>query len=442
MKRKIYLILVCQLLAVWVSAQSIKAQKSTFIPNETNVLNTQLAAALNTKTGQTLVVWQRLTTTESVIQGRLVNAQGAPVGGVFPLSTAVGAAHPSAAYNPVRNEFMVAYDDNTNVSLRKSSVILRRLNAQGKPVAAEAKISTDTVSVDMANFFAKITFNPNTNAYTVVWLREISESAQADDGTDGMVGALVTSAGALGGPVALIQKTTIEGNRLWQPITLDLGYDPANGKLIVVFVQVISGTNASQANYSLATLDPALNGISASNIVKINNAPLQLTSGFVWGADLALFRDRPGFVFYTDSGNVKRRKIDLQGKLSGPGMVAFKPPKNNTKLVYPSVAFETNAKGTRGILIATQDAFRETGEASIWAQQLDLNCLPVGAPVRVDLTSVTNTALSSLLTPLPIKLTDSLFRFAAYYTLAEFKPPGQTFQNSGFVKLNINLTIP
>lgn len=442
MKRKIFLILLCQLIAVWVSAQSIKTSKSTFIANETSVFSANQVAALNTKTGQTLVVWQKLTSTESVVLGRLVNSQGAAVGSPFALSTTAGVAHPSVAYNPVRNEFMVAYDNNPNVTLAVTSIILRRLNAQGRPAGEETKISTDAISAAMANFYPKIVFNPKTNAYTVVWLREIANSGQSDDGTDGMVGALVTSTGTLSGPVVLIQKTVIESSRLWGPVTMDLGYHPANGKLIIAFVQVLSGTNASQANYYLATLDPAFNGITASNIAKINNAPVQLTTGFTWGARLALFSSTPGFVFYADSANIKRRKIDLVGKLTGAPVVAFKAPKNNTRMAYPSVAFETNAKGTRGILIATQDAFRDTGEASLWAQILDANAIPIGAPVRLDLTSTTTTALSGIVTRLPVKATDTLFRFASFYALVQFTAPGQTYQNSGIVKLNVNVTVP
>lgn len=442
MKRKIFFLLLCQLLVTSVFAQ-VQVQKSLMAAKETNVFNANQGSALNTRTGQTLVVWQKLSTTASIIVGRIVNAQGSTASPTITLATTLAAAHPSVAYNPARNEFMLAYDDNPAVELRKTSVYLQRLNAQGRPSGTPVKVSIDTVSTDLANFFPRVLFNPKTNAYTLFWLREITSQAQADDGTNGMVGALVTPAAVVSGPVVMIQKTVIEGNRLWGPIPLDAAYQPiANGKVLVVFVQVATGSNASQANYYLATLDPSLNAVTASNIVKINNAVIQLTSGFAWGARMALFSNLPGFVFFSDSANVKKRKIDLQGKLSGAQTVAFKAPKNNTKMVYPSVAFATNSKGTRGLLLATQDAFRETGEASTWAQLLDANAAPIGAPVRVDVTSATDTALSGNLTALPLKATDTLFRFAGYYTLAQFKAPGQTYENSGIVKLNINVTVP
>lgn len=442
MKRNILLFLVCQFLAVSLFAQTINVQKQLFVPKETGVYHANQAVALNTRSGQTLVVWQKLNATESVVMARLVNAQGNTVTAQYPVSTTPAIAHPSVCYNPVRNEYLLAYDDNPNVELKKTSIYLQRLTSAGKISGTPVKISTDTISVEMANFFPKVVYNPKNGAYTIIWLREISGAGQAGGGNNGMVGALVTATLTLGGPVVLIQKTVIESSRLWGPITMDVAYHPASNKLLVPFVQVASGTGATQANYYLATLDGSLNNVTPSNIVKVNNAAVQLGEGFAWGARLALFQDTPGFVFYVDSANVKRRKIDLQGKLSGSSIVAFKAPKNNTKLTYPSVAFSMNAKGRRGVLIATQDAFRETGGATMWAQVLDANAIPVGAPIRVELTSATDTALSGLVTPLPVKLTDTLFRFSAYYTLAQFKAPGQTYENSGIVKLNLNVTVP
>lgn len=442
MKRKIFFIILCQLAAFTLFAQSIRVQKSQLVPPETTVFHANQAAALNTKTGQTLVVWQRLTSSTSNIMGRIVNVQGNPVGDAFQLNTTAAVAHPDVIYNPARNEFMVGYDDNPNTQLRVSNVILRRLNAQGRPAGDEFKVNTDAVSTTMANFFPKLAFNPNTNGYAVVWLREIVNGGQSTAGNNGMVGELISSSGAPSGTVAILFKTVQEGNRLWGPITMDVRFSPANKKLLVALVQVLSGTNGTQGNYSFGTLDPGLNGITDANFAKINNAPLQLTQGFTWGAKMALFNDVPGFVFFADSGNIKRRKIDLQGKLSGAQAVAFKAPKNNTRMVYPSVAFETNAKGTRGVLLATQDAFRESGQATIWAQVLNSDGLPIGAPLKVDTTSATDTAISGIVTPMTGKPKDTLFRFTSFYTLVAFTAPGQTFTNSGIVKLNLNVTVP
>lgn len=442
MKRKIFLILLCQFIAFSLFAQSVRVQKSQLVPIETGVFHANQAAALNTKTGQTLLVWQRLTSSTSNIMGRIVNVQGNPVGDAFQINTTIAVSHPDVTYNPVRNEFMVAYDDNPNTQLRVSNIILRRLNGQGHPAAEEVKVTVDAISTTMANFFPKLAFNPNTNGYAAVWLREIVNSGQSTSGNNGMVGELISFSGAPGPNVVVLFKTVMEGNRLWGPITMDVRFDPANKKLLVVLVQVLSGTGGTQANYSFGTLDPGLSSVTSASFAKINNAPLQLTQGFAWGAKLALFDKLPGFVFFTDSANIKRRKIDLQGKLSGAQAVAFKAPKNNTRLVYPSVAFATNAKGTRGVLLATQDAFRDSGQATTWAQVLNSDGLPLGAPSKVDTTGTTDTAISGIMTPMTSKPKDTFFRFTSFYTLVAFTAPGQTFTNSGVVKLNLNVTVP
>jgi hypothetical protein len=311
------------------------------------------------------------------------------------------------------------------------------LNAQGRPASAAAKITTDSVSTEMANFNVKLAFNSRNSSYAVLWLREVVNSGQADDGNNGLVGALLSSNASLNGNVVLLQKTTIESSRLWEPIPQDVLFHPGNGKLLVVYFQVKSGTSGMQADYVLGKIDPTLSG---ANFAQVNASPVILSSAFSWGSRIAFTTDTAGLVFFVDANNILRRKIDAAGNLSGSPLPAFRPPKNNTKLFYPAVAFNTVDSLRRGILLAVENPFSETGVVNVWAQPLDATGAPLGSPMKVDTTASNDTALTTQIVPLPAAKNLNGFRFSGFYTLAQFTSPGQTFQSAGIVKLN--LTIP
>ncbi len=440
MKRFLVLLALLLLCAAAGSAQPIEVQKSIYVAKEENVFQANQVVATNTKTGITLVVWERVTSGSREIIGRLLNARGASASARFTLVNDPKAAHPAIIYNPVRNEFLLAYDDNAQVQLTRADIYVMRLNSQGRPAAAAVKVSTDSVSSTMSNFYPRLAFNSRTSSFVILWLREIVNADQADDGTNGLVGALLTSTGTLNGQGVLLQKTVIESNRLWQPIAQDAAFHPGNGKLLVVSIQITSGTSGTQANYSLGRLDANLTGINSSNFVQVNATPVLLSSEFAWGARIAFTTNTAGVLYFVDTNNIRRRKIDAAGKLSGASVTAFRPPKNNTKLFYPSVAFTMVDSLRRGILLAFENPFSASGAVNIWAQILDANGAPLGPSVKIDTTASNDTAFTSEMVALPAVQNLTGFRFAAFYTLAQFTSPGQSFQNSGIVKLN--LTIP
>jgi hypothetical protein len=440
MKRYFVLLAILFFTAAAVSAQPIQVQKSTYQAKEDNTFHANQVAATNTKTGMTLVVWERATSAGRQISGRILNNRGAAAQASFTLVTDPKASHPALIYNPTANEFLLVYDDNPQIQLTTSSIFVMRLNAQGRPAGGATKITTDSVSSVMANFNPKLAFNSRNSSYAVLWLREVVNSGQADDGNNGLVGALLTSNGSLNGNVVLLQKTAIESTRLWEPIPQDVVFHPGNGKLLVVYVQVKSGTSGSQADYVLGRIEPNLSGVSPSNFVQVNPSPVLLSGGFAWGARIAFTTNTAGLLFFVDTNNIQRRKIDAAGNLTGAPITAFRPPKNNTKLFYPSVAFNTVNSLRRGILLAVENPFSETGVANLWAQPLDATGAALGAPIKVDSTASNDTALTTQIIALPPAKNMTGFRFSGFYTLAQFTSPGQTFQSSGIVKLN--LTIP
>jgi hypothetical protein len=427
------------LLSAALEAQSIQTQKSTFIAKEASTFHANQVMATNTRTGMTLVVWERVTSSSREILGRLLNAKGIPGSPRFTLASGT-VAHPAVIYNPTRNEFLLSYDDNPQPQLIHSDIFVLRLNAQGRPSGTASKVSTDPVSTEMSNFNPRFVFNPRTSTYVLLWLREILNSGQADDGTNGLVGAQLTSTGALNGSAVLLQQTIIESNRLWGPIPLDAAFHPNNNKLLVSTVQQPSGTGGQRANYFLGTMNGDFSDVGNSTFAQVNSAPVDVTGAFAWGSRIAFITNTAGMLYYVDTSNIRRRKIDAAGKLTGALITAFRPPKNNTRLLYPSVAFSTINSVRRGVLLAIENPFSESGAAGLWVQPLDANGAALGAPVKVDTTASNETAITTQLVVLPPVQNLTGYRFSALYTAADFTTPGQSFQTSGLVKLN--LTIP
>src|SRR5262249_28651917 len=131
------------------------------------------------------------------------------------------------------------------------------------------------------------------------------------------------------------------------------------------------------------------------------------------GARLAILQDGSALVFYKDTKIVKRRKINAQGKLSGPAAPAFSPPFDKQWLIGPEVAFSTTSNGTMGLLVANDEGFDKNASTSYWGQALDSQGRPVGAAVmlhEIPSTDYTPTP-GALAIALPRKPSDTRFQF-------------------------------
>jgi hypothetical protein len=147
-------------------------------------------------------------------------------------------------------------------------------------------------------------------------------------------------------------------------------------------------------------------------------------------------------IYFVDTANVKRRKLNNLGKLTGAAAVAFKSPKNNSNLIFPALSFVNGTGGVRGLLLAVENPFSDTGAATLWGQFLNEAGLPLGDPLKLETTIATETALATTLVGVPQPPASTKYRFAAFYVQAVFVTPNQVFQNSGILELNLNATLP
>lgn len=362
--------------------------------------------ALNTKTGNSLVAWQRLVPTGRMFVGRVLDAKGNTITGVI---TILGPdinnfkSLQSLAYNPITNEFLLVY------GYRKNIWVVR-LKPNGRPVEKSINITNEPLTSHIdGRGDGKALFNPRTGGYTVLWSLHGVLSILDDSFLEGVE---LTDNGVPSGPLVtfLLQKVR-------RFSALDYAYLPSGNKILAVHREKV---NTNNFEFWLQRLDPLLMHINPSpaGLIKINRESLgQVLTRDTRVACLGFFSDLSGVVFYADDTTIRGRKIDSQGNLSGDPFVAFQSPAGNKKLGLPSVAFATTPKGVRGILIGNEDM--AGGGMTTWAQVLNEKGEPIGTPVVVNTTLTSERINNGAISALPVDPANKVARFIWCATLAD-----------------------
>src|SRR5215471_9588027 len=97
--KRLFVILFLISLCGFVEAQQqkISIQKTIFVPNATGIFEFSQVYATNTKTGNTIIVWEKAASsnTDHSIVARMLNAAGKPTTPVYTLVNGPRGAHPS-----------------------------------------------------------------------------------------------------------------------------------------------------------------------------------------------------------------------------------------------------------------------------------------------------------------------------------------------------------
>jgi len=379
------------------------------------------STALNTDTGETLVIWQEANSTSTF--GRILKANGAATNKKFKISSPAFHYGCGAAYNPATKEYLVLYTLEDH-----GSVLGMRFDSNAKAIGKEFTVLPETLT-EIHQFPSPI-FNPQTNGYILLSQR-----------TDGIAGVLLDESGEISSNSVLIKKNPgtngyyddAHFSRILGAVLL-----PSGNKLLVLIQQ---RSSEFEFDYFLGNVDPMLKKVKSAK--KINAESVQiprLEDGnprfFTWGATLAALPDGSAAVFYADHKSVNRRQINQNGKLSGPPSPAFSNPLSPTSFSFPRVAFSTTAKGTSGLLIVSENSNIQDPHFE-WAQALDANGRSVGDPIGVYEFPAYDTPGDSSLLALPRKPSDTLFQFEWIQPHYLF-PPGEDLKGS---ILNIKLEV-
>jgi len=192
---------------------------------------TSPAVAYNSAANQYLVVWsdsRSWTPRGTDIYGRRVGADGKPVGGDFRVCARGATAHegsPDLAYNPAANQYLVVWMDERNFDTRNRDIYGRRVSAKGEPVGGDFRISGNKATGNEWN--AAVSYNSTANRYLVVWADERNRTARGDD----IYGRVVASNGSMVGGDFRVSGSEAIGHE-WNPA---VAHNPKTNRYLVAW---------------------------------------------------------------------------------------------------------------------------------------------------------------------------------------------------------------
>lgn len=433
------LLVLCSLVSLAGAAPPL-ATRSILSPGDPNRFQTLPRIALNTKTRQSLVVWEKHPGDHPAhsLQARLLNPQGKPLGPVFTVVSGPNTYHPGLAYNPVRNEFALVYANELS-SASAFAVFLLRLSPQGKPVGAAMRISPpedSTTGVNDEN--PSIVCDPVTGNTTVLWVRNKFSNSTANI-QEGLYGSVLSpSYSVLAGPVLIQKSSRDQGVYLIQPFVTDLRLHPINRRLLLAYYQASPGsfTGSPRFEYHAASLNPGLSGILASDFLTVKTG---VTAGGALFVGFAFLPTGTGFVMYAENAGLRLRKLNAAGKFAGPAVPAFGPPLSQARFYSVAVAESGGAAGFRRLLFGILDPANTMGSRGLWFQVLGENGLPSGAPRTIGLRDFSGSlAASTISTP----SASAAYRYALVFEEGKEVLRPVNGESTQLILLNVTLLQP
>lgn len=385
--------------------------------------------ALNTRTGETLVVWnQALQEQPSAVFARIINAKGIPITKNIHLAGRGGTS--TVAYNPITDEYLLAYDEAKGVSIL-------RLNPKGRPIGKPVQVSTNRVGSDL-NFAPAVLFNPKTNGYVLFWLVHLD---QGIDRTGFQVGVLLNTDGKPTGSPREIASFRVEPGKFYGILAFvsHWVYLPSAGKLLGIYREFDRDGPPFKINDWLAVVDPELKTMNKYMIHENSIVTESRLAYDNYAMDLALVSDDSAVVFFLDAdGKVKGRSIGSNGKFDGESFPAFQDPLTNTSLFGLHAAFTQTSFGPYGILLGTK---RDSSSVTLWAQLLRKKGKPSGVPLELFAVSDNSQYVLGNVVALPSSSGDTVFRFTALETTLFIAPVYARDNRSSLYQLLLNLKL-
>lgn len=421
MKKYFLLISLLLLLASNARATKITVQKTAFTPSGANFGILDTKAALNTQTGESLVIWTHLMRGEPApIRGRILGPGGVAKTKEFSIVQDPNAFFASVAYNPITNEYLVAYDNNPGGSRGQSDILVVRLDAKGKILGPAEKISNDPSIASLASQFPAALYNPKTGGYMVIWFVHgvggVPDEIQA--------AASLNKEGKLIGRMQsiLTQKTQ-------RFIRMAAAFPPTGNKLLVIYALRLTD---SSGDLWLSVVDPELKSVNPNptELIKFSASPISVVDRYFLSltSTIVFMSERSGVIYYPDNNGLRGQPISADGKLNGGSFTAFKSPAETISLRFPAAEFTHTPKGIRGVLIAHE----LDDSVSIWAQALDEFGKPSDPAIEVATLAPAEKAVSSDMIALIKKPESSSFPFVYF---------GSITQTAGGFILKMNLTL-
>src|SRR4030095_1336836 len=169
-----------------VFAQTATVNKKTLDAGSPNLFFENLSLALNEKSGQTMLTWEKHPGNHpghSTLLMKL-NSAGKVRGAEEILIQGTNTYDPGIVYNKNKNEFALVYADEGNGSLH--AIYIQALDPAGQKQGSPVRVSTDT-GPSFVNQAPDFTYDPIARVYVVVWIRNSITPGTPGEGIFGAI---------------------------------------------------------------------------------------------------------------------------------------------------------------------------------------------------------------------------------------------------------------
>lgn len=368
--------LLCGVLAITflpLFAAGVTVERLELSPKRDGIFAANVQLATNTKTGESLVVWERHPGNHPghSLWGRLLDSKGKPAGAEFQIVSGPNTYKPRLIYSSAKNQFVLVFSN--ELSSNGHFVLqAQALNAKGRPVGTNVTISdrADT-QLEVANYNENILYDDNTDGVIVLWMRYGFGPNPITD--EGIYGCVLNSDLTIRRSPVLLSKLLREGTFVAGPSITDLSLHAPSGKLLIAGYTISDPAAGFSFRYFVARTDPAL----ARGNITLTPLKAGTSAGAAPDVSLARLPNGQSVAFYVEGTGVRRRAIAASGSPTGPISFLFGAPATNLPLEFPEPA---TADGEVAI-IGQEDSTNLTGK--LWLQALDNTGKIKSAPVEI-----------------------------------------------------------
>jgi len=386
-------------------------------------------AVLNTRTGETLVVWVQHHggPVGHAIWGHLLSTNGSPLGPSFLIVNGPHALQPDLVYNPMANRFVLIYANDLKLNNR-FAVFAIRLTPKGRRAGKAIRISDPADAKRLvSNQSPRVVYDSNSDEYATFWLRIPASPATPVAG--GLYAAIYNRKLKITKPAVLLHPLLLGANGVRGPFLTDVVFHDSGGKILLAGY-VLQDSPIFSWNYFVSSIKPDLQKPSI-RLLTVNPSP---SGGAEFDAKLAVAKDGKPFVVFVEGTGLKRRFLSARFRPTGPVTPFFNPPLQNTKVEFPEVNTDTDIGSSNRFVVAVE--VNVTPE-KIWLQSFTTTGAAERAPFEI--ASSTDRILQPAVLLLPA--TDPLTsRYGLIYVEGRQQFPPGANDSSGLVLLNLTLT--
>jgi hypothetical protein len=421
MRYKFFLILVL----LPTLAFAISVERTVLVPRQPGIFAANVHAALNARTTNTLVIWEKHPGTHAghSIWGMLLSRNGTPTGNPFQIVAGPNTYFPDLIYNPDTDQFLLVYSNETN-AIGRFELLAQTLGANGDRIGAPIRVSISTDrQKDLANYLQGVVYDPATKGYVIVWWRyKFGNSAGVEE--EGLYGAVLNSNLSIRQPAIRMISFQRNGSQVLGPYVTDIAMHSPSTKLLIAGYSLTSQPGFFM-QYFVAKADPTLQNPEIV-LTKLRDG---LSSGAAPHVNLMFLQSSQMAAQFAEGDGLKIRKINPNGSPIGPVTFFLNDPAKNIPVEFPDSA--SSSQGSSEIAtVSLDDSITMTGR--LFLQLSNADGVPNGPAAEIQ------SGFDGTRPPVIVALPEAPQKYAVIYAegMQLSSPPGPN-ESSGLVLLKV-----